>query len=336
MYVRRHIRFRLLFEESWRFLLVVALWSALVVYIHDFLSFGLISIPIIPLSTIGIAVSLYLGFRSKESYERWWEGRKIWGDIISKSRSFSNQINTLIYDTNGQSIDKDKKRTFIYRHLAWLYALKKQLHTTSRFKKNKKNRLFQHQMEINKEICNLKKYLTKEESESILTMSNPATQILIKQGEALKELVKDGYLDSARHTDISKTISFFYDTQGNCERIKNTPYPRPFAYMGQVFTSIFILLLPLGFLDAFEDEGERYNVVLHDYYMFSIIPFTMLLSWIFFMMEKVSDSMEDPFEKAPNDLPINAMVRTIEIDLKETLGDKDIPSPIKPINDILH
>jgi len=67
-----------------------------------------------------------------------------------------------------------------------------------------------------------------------------------------------------------------------------------------------------------------------------VIPFTMLLSWIFFMMEKVSDSMEDPFESGVNDLPLRAMVRTIEIDLLESLGGKEIPKPIEAIEDVLH
>ena len=71
-------------------------------------------------------------------------------------------------------------------------------------------------------------------------------------------------------------------------------------------------------------------------YMFALVPFTMLISWVFFLMMKASDSMEDPFEKCVNDLPLNTMVRAVEIDLRESLGDENIPEPIKPIDDVLY
>ena len=108
--------------------------------------------------------------------------------------------------------------------------------------------------------------------------------------------------------------------------------------MHYAYPFIFIFLLPLGLLDIFEDEEKRYlhDAVLQREYMFAMVPFTMLLSWVFFMMEKVSDSMEDPFESGVNDLPLNAMVRTIEIDLLESLEEEHIPKPIKPMEDMLH
>lgn len=102
MHIKRKIKFSLLFEDSWHFLTIIGLWSAFIIYLHDYVGLGIIAMPIIPLSTLGIAVSLYLGFRSKESYERWWEVRKIWGDIINKSRSFSNQIHRLLYTDKYQ------------------------------------------------------------------------------------------------------------------------------------------------------------------------------------------------------------------------------------------
>ena len=115
-------------------------------------------------------------------------------------------------------------------------------------------------------------------------------------------------------------------------------FTRPIFSLSQIFTWIFIFLLPLGFLDTFEDEARRYlhDAVLEREYMFMIVPFTMLLSWIFYMMENISDSMEDPFEGGINDMPLNAMVRTIEIDMLESLQDSDIPNPIEPIDDVLH
>lgn len=338
MYIQRKIKFSLLFEDSWRFLLIISLWSTLIIYLHDYAGLGLISMPIIPLSTLGIAVSLYLGFRSKESYERWWEARKIWGDVINKSRAFSNQVHHLLYDNDNNHLDLATKKEIIYRHIAWLYALKYQLRSTSRFTVHTKSRLFNHKVINRDEIDYIAHYLPKQELDEIQNSSNIATQILFQQGKALQANAKNGYLDTIRHTNLNDTISAFYDAQGKCERIKKTPFPRPFAFLGQVFTAVFIILLPFGFLDSFKDEGSRYlhNAVLERDYMFLMIPFTMLISWIFYMMEKVSDNMEDPFEGSANDLPLSSMVKTIEIDLRESLQDENIPEPTLAINDILH
>jgi len=144
MYIRREIRFKLLFEDSWRFLLLTGGWAVLTVYLHDFLGWGLIAVPIVPLSTIGIAVSLYLSFRSKEAYDRWWETRKIWADIISKSRGFSNEIQAFFYKEDGSDDLYILRKEIVYRHLAWLTALKYQLRKNSRFIEQKKTRMFNH------------------------------------------------------------------------------------------------------------------------------------------------------------------------------------------------
>ena len=70
--------------------------------------------------------------------------------------------------------------------------------------------------------------------------------------------------------------------------------------------------------------------------MFTMVPFSMLIAWVFYMMEKVSDSNEDPFEGGVNDIPVSAMCRTIEIDLKQALGEEDIPPLLKPVDDVLY
>ena len=71
-------------------------------------------------------------------------------------------------------------------------------------------------------------------------------------------------------------------------------------------------------------------------YMFTMVPFTVLISWIFFTMEKVSDSVEDPFEGGVNDVPISALCRMIEIELKQMLGSDDVPAPLEPIDGVLY
>jgi putative membrane protein len=207
MYIRRTIRFKLIFDDSWRFLLIIGLWSALIVYMHDFMGYGLIAVPMLPLSTIGIAVSLYLGFRSKESYERWWDARKVWGDIINKSRAFSSQVHGLLYDKEGSLVSKEVKKDLIYRHIGWLRSLKYQLHSTSRLHSYRKKRMFNHRI-VEKEPSDfLASFLKDDEFKHLKTKSNMATQILVNQGKALQKLAAEGYLDSIRHTEMTQTIS---------------------------------------------------------------------------------------------------------------------------------
>ena len=119
-----------------------------------------------------------------------------------------------------------------------------------------------------------------------------------------------------------------YTLQGACERIKNTPFPRQYAYFSNVFVQIFVLLLPFGLLGEFSKLADGNGVWLN-------IPFSLLISWIFTTMEIVGDNSEDPFENYVNDVPMTAICRTVEIDLREMLGETQLPARMQPVNDIL-
>ena len=86
-------------------------------------------------------------------------------------------------------------------------------------------------------------------------------------------------------------------------------------------------MLPFGMLNEFQKIGENY--------VWLTIPFTIVVGWVFISMEKVGESTENPFEGNPNDVPITAMSRTIEIDLKDMFDEADLPKPLTPINNIL-
>lgn len=339
MYIRRDIRFKLVFADSWKFLIGASLWSAIIVYLHEFEGFGLMSIPIEPLSTIGIAISIYLGFKGKETYDRWWEARKIWGEIIGSSRTFAAEVNSLVYgdEKNELKSINEARQRLVYNHIAWVQALKYQLRMTSRFK-TKRFGMFDKKVVPKDSVDSFLNYITDKTKSEIGGLSNPAVQILVSQSSYLKELAQKSLLDSIRQSQMQRTINDCLRLQGKCERIKKTPLPRPFAYFGAIFTWIFIIVLPLGFIDIFEYQGVRYayDEAPERLYMFAMIPFTVLISWVFYMMEKISDSIEDPFEGGINDVPINALARTIEIDLLESIGEKNTPEPIKSIDDMLH
>ena len=100
-----------------------------------------------------------------------------------------------------------------------------------------------------------------------------------------------------------------FTQQGKCERIKNFPYPRQFATLNLLFVWLFILLVPFGMLQEFESIGDQF--------VWMTIPFSLLVSWVFHTMDKIGEITENPFEGSPNDIPMTALSKTIEIDMKK-------------------
>ena len=170
--------------------------------------------------------------------------------------------------------------------------------------------------------------LTQGELKVICSYNNSATQILRQQSEQLRQVVEEMKLsDDFRHIAMMELITEMYELQGKCERIKNTPFPRQYAYFSSVFTWIFIVLLPFGIVGQFASKG--------DLLVWLTVPLASIVSWIFLTMETVGDASEDPFENFINDVPMTALCRTIEIDLRQMMGEKDVPEPLQPVNDIL-
>ncbi len=342
MYVRRGINYRHLFANSWLFLIGAALWALVVVYVNEFLGYHVLSIPITPVTTIGIAVSLYLGFKSTSAYNRWWEARQVWGDIINRSRDWGNSAYSFIY-AEGKRVDPATPVELIRRHLAWVNALAYQLRSQSRLKAAGTTHIFGHRRvfqdaDHHNTAESYEQYLSPEEAAAIAATANPATHILRHQGDKLRELAERGFLDSHRHVTMMMMLGAMYDAQGRCERIKNTPFPRQVANFGLMFTWVFIFLLPLAFVDVFEADTRFHGLstALSLDYALVVIPFTVLISWVFFIMEKVSDSTEDPFEGGVTDVPVSSLCRVIEIDLKQMMADENIPSPLEPVDGVLY
>ena len=342
MYVRRGIRARHLVANSWLFVVAMALWSLLVVYLNEFLGYHFLSIPIAPVTTIGVAVALYLGFKSTSAYNRWWEARQIWGEIVNRSRDWGNSVYNMIYAAD-RDVDPAIVKDLIERHIAWVNALAYQLRGRSRLKATHVGHVFGHrrvfdEAEFHRSPDCYRRHLKAEDAAAVGAYANPATQLLRRQGDRLRALVKDGLLDSHRHVALMTLLGAFYTQQGACERIKNTPFPRQVANFGLMFTWVFILLLPLAFVDVFEADTRfhQLSAALSVKYVLVVVPFTVLISWVFFMMEKVSNSTEDPFEGGATDVPISALCRVIEIDLKQMMAAEDVPEPAQPVDGVLY
>jgi putative membrane protein len=307
--------------------------------LYSCIGLGWLKIPWVPISLIGIAVSFYVGFKNKAAYDRTWEARKIWGGIVNSSRSWGIMVNGFVtdeflkQDVLNFEIEEVRRR-LIYRQIAWLYRLKRQLRILKPWEHNKYvnrryreyiNELFPNQ----DESIEIERFLINDDVERILKSANGCSQILYCQSEDLKKIKQLGLVDSFRHVEMQKMLTEFFTLQGKCERIKNFPLPRQYASSSVYFVYIFILLLPMGLLSVFS------NTNLNEYMIWGVVPFTTLVGWVFWMMERVGDYAENPFENLAFDIPMTSLVRTIEIDLREMLNEMDIPKPILSKDDFI-
>jgi putative membrane protein len=301
-------------------------------------------IPWLPLSVIGTAVAFYVGFKNNSAYDRLWEARKIWGAIVNSSRSWGASIRGFVTnqftmeDLSNKELQQLHKK-MIYRHIAWLYALRSQLLIPTQWEHINQNRHVAREAKkrmehwgvglFNDNVTEeeLKSFLPEDELHRLINYKNTATQIIDQQSQDLKSLREKDVIDDFRHMELQKIISDFYVFQGQCERIKKFPLPRQYGSMSFVFIGIFIFLLPFGMVSEFAKLGE-YGVWLS-------VPFTILVGWVYLMMELVGDYSENPFEGLGNDIPMLSLCRTIEIDLREMLGETELPEAIQPVNDIL-
>lgn len=334
MYVDRIFNPISIIRFTLRPLLIFALYSTVVAALYFYFEFIWLKIPWVPITLLGIALAFYVGFKNNSAYDRTWEARKIWGGIVNSSRSWGAMVTGFITndfaeekvtETELQAIHK----RLMYRHIAWLYRLKRQLRVL---------KVWEHDREVNQKYrkyieelfptddpkTELQNFLHDEEVKRILSVKNGCTQLIHKQSEDLKALKSKGLIDDFRHMEMQGLLTEFYTLQGKCERIKNFPLPRLYASLSIYFIYIFIFLLPLGLLSAYSDAD------LPSYMIWGVIPFTMLIGWIFWMMEGAGDYTENPFEALAFDIPMTSLTRTIEIDLREMLGETDLPAPITP------
>jgi putative membrane protein len=336
MYVRRKVRWALIWRFTWKNLLFFTIWSTFITINYSWLETkGVdISIPFLPLSTIGIAVALYIGFKNSRSYDRFWEGRMAWGGIVTLSRTWANQVLSYITTSPGQTFYSAEQleviqQTLIYRHLAWVNALRINLRRTSML--DRKNLGYVPDLNLQNErdsTDQIGAFLEAGEYSQVLNKASMNTQLLRNQGEALEQLAGKGVLDRLCHLDLMQTLKELYTQQGTCERIKNTPFPRQYAYFSNVVVWIFVLLLPLGLVREFAMRNDQVS-------LWQAVPFSVLISWIFTMMEIIGDNSEDPFENYIHDVPMTALCRSIEIDLREMIGETHLLQKLQPVNDIL-
>ena len=297
-----------------------------------------LTLPWVPIALVGTAVAFITGFRNNASYDRLWEARQIYGAIVNSSRAWGIMVIDFVTARHASGgIDRAElaraHSRLIHRHIAWLHALRFQLRQPRDWEHLIKvyNREYSRWYRIDERTSKLEDALrgviSAEEQSRVLPKSNPATQLIAEQSRELRELLEKGLIEDFRHMELEKLLVDLYTQQGKCERIKNFPYPRQFGTLNLMFTRLFINLVPFGMLGEFAKMGDGF--------IWLTIPFSALVAWVFNMMERIGEASENPFEGGANDVPVTAITRTIEIDLREMLGERDVPPPLKPVNNIL-
>lgn len=263
-------------------------------------------IPFSVAAILGSALAIFIAFRNNNSYARWWEARTIWGGIINNSRIFARQViaNADNAVATGKAT-KEKvqvyKKEMIYRQAAFAHSL----------------RLHLRQQESWQELQHL---LDKKEFDTLPTVHNKPNFLLLQQGICIKEAMREEILGPFDNISMEPNLASFNNWQGSCERIKNTPLLRQYHYFTKLFLWVFILLLPFSLVADFAKLE----------YDWLLIPVSVIISFVFAVIGKVGEVNEDPFENRITDVPLTAMCNTIERDLKEMLGEKELPAKLNP------
>jgi len=304
------------------------------VVLYQVLGLKFIAIPWTVVALLGTATAFIVGFKNTQTYNRTWEARQIWGAILNSSRAFGTMSRDFINNP-------EKTKELVYRHFAWLTALRYTMRdsrvweTTTKAYNTEYKAFYEIPEKQTPLETELAKYISENELKYILTTKNRAAQLMSLQSKTTKELFANKEIDSYQFVEMQKAIKDFYDQQGRSERIKNFPYPRQFATINSFFIKLFCILLPFGMLKEFDKLNDGITGIMQGNMVWLVIPFSVLISWVYTSLEQVGESTENPFEGSANDVPISQMSRTIEIDMREMLGETDLPPALQPKNNII-
>ncbi|MCE9661267.1 MAG: multidrug transporter [Burkholderiales bacterium] len=285
---------------------------------------------------LGTVTSFIVGFKNAQTYARTVEAQQVWTTIAGLSRYWgliSRDFPTV--KTNVQAL--------VYRHLAWLTTLRYQLRAGSRrvwetvgSRSNVEYSRYYAVPEQQTPLeAELKKYLPEAELLRLATTKNKASQLMSTQSEAIRELYARQELAVLHHTEMQKTLKELLDQQGKVERIKNFPYPRQYATINTFLVWTFAALLPFCLVREFDRLNDGLTGILAGQMAWLAVPFSVLVSWMYVSLDQVGESTENPFEGGANDVPIAQICRLLEIELRETLHETDLPSPLQPTNQII-
>ena len=282
-----------IFREVWKPLLILFVWDVIVTVTYYVLPF---KAPSLPLTLFGSALALFLGFRDNSAYQRWWEGRILWGSMINASRSLARASRNYF----SQDEAYDMKRTIVLRQIAYVNALRCQLR----------------KQPADKEVL---RFLSKGEADFALERTNIANGIVDGTGRRIDLARRNGWIDTIQQASFERVLVDIANAQGGMERLKNTPLPNQYRFFPTLFTHMFCVLLPIGLVESLGFATPLGSTV---------------AGLMFLAVLQIGDDLVDPFANTVHDVPLTAMCRTIEIDLLQSIGD-EAPKPLTPEKGVL-
>lgn len=230
-------------------------------------------------SLLGIVLGLFLVFRINSAYDRWWEGRRLWGSMVNSTRNFALKLNAYL-DTN----DQESRAWFSKMIPNFVFASKEHL--------RKGVQLSELEAIDEQFLDTLKERNHKPNAISGMMYSK------------VNDLYKAGLLTGDQFFNLDKELKDFIDIVGACERIKNTPIPYSYSMYIKKFVFTYIITLPFGFVTTFK---------------YVTIPAVLLISFVLLSVELISEEIEDPFGRDVNDLPTDDLARKIRQNVREIL-----------------
>ncbi len=270
-------------------IILTAVLSSLVVLCHKFWPGTLPVFSGAPFALLGIALSIFLGFRNNACYDRWWEARRQWGVIVFSARHFARQ--TLILESTAGEQGAVARRRVLTLVIAFVQSLVP--HLRSGISRDKVERLLPEDI----------KALYRESR-------NPPEALSLEIARELANLRSQGQITDINYQMLDRTLADLTLAQASCERIRWTPVPFGYTLLLHRTAHLFCLLLPFGFDDVL------------GWFMPCA---TALVAYTFFGLDALGDELEAPFGKQPNALPIEAIAETVEINLREAMGEKNLP-----------
>ena len=318
-----------------RKLYVVLALAVIPVVLYQLLGQKWIALPWSLAVLLGTAASFIVGFKNAQTYNRTVEAQQVWTAIASASRYWGTICRD--FPTNPKSTN-----ALIHRHLAWLTVLRYQLRghrvwesVTSSSNTEYREKFYTVPESESPLEVELAKYLPKDELETLAAAKDKATQLISAQSRTIKDLFASQELAVLHHTEMQKTLKDLLDQQSKSERIKNFPYPRQYATINTIFVWCFAALLPFCIIREFDRLNDGVSGLLAGQMAWLTIPFSALVSWMYVSLDQVGESTENPFEGGANDVPISQISRLVEIDLRQMLGETDLPPLLRPKNDII-
>ncbi|GAB2647523.1 bestrophin family protein [Psychrobacter pocilloporae] len=280
-------------------LLLVTILSTAITIIQHWIPDSFPYYGIATFTLLGIALSLFLGFRNNASYQRWWEARMLWGQLVYDARSLTRQVLSFIDDDNEHG--RETQRTMVYLTIAFAHAVRHRLRGTPPW-------------------ADIDPFVASIHHDGMRQAKNVPDHIMRLMGKHLGDIRRQGLVSEQVIQNMDERLTSMTIVLAACERIHNTPLP--FAYMLLVHrtTYLYCVMLPFGLVASL---GWATPLV------------CAVIAYTFFGLDALSEELEEPFGLAANQLPLTALSRTIEINLREALGETNLPTDIMPIDGYL-